>query len=259
MASKFRPRLGIHAGAVQQGLVSVEVHELLERQRVSDQVARHVFHHLLVLEWDPLAHVRREVGTSRTGSGPTGRTRRSTRRLRASNSPTSPQEVRCRLVGQLDEMEVGHPARAVMNSPLYSAPQWSTSETNSPSPRFRPGVPRYPARSTRPSNDNPSPAAPGRSKPTRAPSSDLPSGSTNWKSPDQPTFGGVARVDRFQTRGELRLPKEPAEGGAFLKLLPMLRRGPCAAIAERPDLYCRERSPRALLEREDPVSELGLA
>jgi hypothetical protein len=62
MASKFRPRVGFIAGAVQHGLLSVEVHELLEGQRVSDEVAGHVLDRLLELKRDRLAHARRETG-----------------------------------------------------------------------------------------------------------------------------------------------------------------------------------------------------
>jgi hypothetical protein len=47
----------VHTGAIQHGLVAVEVDELLEREWRSDEVARHVLDGLLVRERDRLADV----------------------------------------------------------------------------------------------------------------------------------------------------------------------------------------------------------
>src|SRR2546426_9177602 len=52
---------GIHAGAVQHGLLAVEVDELLERERIPDDVTRHVLDGLLILERDRLADMGREA------------------------------------------------------------------------------------------------------------------------------------------------------------------------------------------------------
>ena len=52
---------GIHLRPVQHGFLTVEIHELLERERVPDDVTRHVFDGLLVLERDRLTDVRREA------------------------------------------------------------------------------------------------------------------------------------------------------------------------------------------------------
>jgi hypothetical protein len=52
---------GVHAGAVEDGLPPVEVDELLERERRSDEITRQVLDGLLVLEGDRLADVRGEA------------------------------------------------------------------------------------------------------------------------------------------------------------------------------------------------------
>jgi hypothetical protein len=51
-------------GAVEHGLLPVEVNELLERKRRSDEVARHVLDGLLVLEGDRLGDVRGDARIS---------------------------------------------------------------------------------------------------------------------------------------------------------------------------------------------------
>ena len=51
---------GVHAGAVEDGLLPVEVDELLERERRSDETTRQVLDGLLVLEGDRLRDVRGE-------------------------------------------------------------------------------------------------------------------------------------------------------------------------------------------------------
>jgi len=54
----------VHAGAVEHGPVVVEVHELLQRQGVADEVGDGVLEVVLVLGRDRLAHVRGEAGMS---------------------------------------------------------------------------------------------------------------------------------------------------------------------------------------------------
>jgi hypothetical protein len=54
----------VHSGAVQDRLVAVEVHELLEGEGVSDEVGGGVLEAQLVLGIDPLTHVRGEAGMS---------------------------------------------------------------------------------------------------------------------------------------------------------------------------------------------------
>jgi hypothetical protein len=61
IASKLRPRLGFIFDPVQYGLPTVEVDELLERERIPDHVRRHVLDGLLVLERDRLTDMRRET------------------------------------------------------------------------------------------------------------------------------------------------------------------------------------------------------
>jgi hypothetical protein len=55
---------GVHPGAVEDGLLAVEVHELLQREGVSDHVGGGVLEALPVVGIDRLAHVCREAGMS---------------------------------------------------------------------------------------------------------------------------------------------------------------------------------------------------
>ena len=81
---------GIHAGAIHDGLLAVEIHELLERERPADHIAGHVLEGLLVLEGDGLTDVRGEARMSpgllmysaRASAAHCERSSRSSRRLR---------------------------------------------------------------------------------------------------------------------------------------------------------------------------------
>jgi hypothetical protein len=55
------PQEGIHARAIQDGLLAVEIHEFLEGERRADHVAGHILDGLLVLERDRLSDMRREA------------------------------------------------------------------------------------------------------------------------------------------------------------------------------------------------------
>jgi hypothetical protein len=59
---------GVHPGAVEDGLLPVEVDELLEGERVSHEVGGGVTEALLVLGIDSLAHVCGEVGCRQASS-----------------------------------------------------------------------------------------------------------------------------------------------------------------------------------------------
>ena len=55
------PKRGVHAGAVEHGLVAVEVDEFLEREGRTDEITSQVLDSLLVLEGDRLGDVRGEA------------------------------------------------------------------------------------------------------------------------------------------------------------------------------------------------------
>jgi hypothetical protein len=73
------PERGVHAGAVDDGLVAVEVDELLEREGHSDEIAREVFDGLLVL-----GPSRLRTYSTTAPAAHCERSRRSSRRLRRS-------------------------------------------------------------------------------------------------------------------------------------------------------------------------------
>ena len=64
MASKLRPRGGVHARAVQHRLLALEADELLEREGIADEVGGGVLETLLVFDCDRLAYVGGEAGVS---------------------------------------------------------------------------------------------------------------------------------------------------------------------------------------------------
>src|SRR6266545_2021027 len=64
MASKFRPSEGFIRDRYSTASLPVEIHELLERERIPDDVARHVLDGLPVLEGDRLADMGREARMS---------------------------------------------------------------------------------------------------------------------------------------------------------------------------------------------------
>ena len=52
---------GIHLRPVQDGFLAVEIHELFQRERIPDDVTRHVLDGLSVLEQDRLTDMRRDA------------------------------------------------------------------------------------------------------------------------------------------------------------------------------------------------------